>query len=110
MDTDCVIDTVPYPAESLTTISPSVFVTPSAAVNERHGSAIEQLLAVLASAPSDATNVLCADANAAPPPVESARPNKAVVTTGRTASGMREVRMTVSLVGPAAPPVHDQEW
>src|SRR2546423_1008087 len=55
IDTDCEIVTGPYPAESRTMTSPFKFVTPIASLNARQGFVIEQLNAVLAGDPYDAT-------------------------------------------------------
>src|SRR5436190_11789353 len=65
IDTDLVMVTAPYPAESRTMTSPPGLVTPMASLNARQGFAIEQLNAMLAGKPVEATNVRCAAALAA---------------------------------------------
>jgi hypothetical protein len=55
-------------------------------VNERHGSAIEQLLAVLESLPSEATKVRCADASAASFAVDSMTQKRDVKNRGANPS------------------------
>ena len=57
IDTDFVIVTDPYPAESSTITSPPLFVTPMASPKARQGFAMEQLNAVLADNPYEATKV-----------------------------------------------------
>ena len=103
IDTDFVIATNPYPAESSTMISPSVFVTVIAAPNERHGSVSEQLFAVLASTPFGDTNVRCAEACAAA--AGSARASAAAAWTKlrRRLRGRRRGIENLRRVGVPAP-------
>lgn len=54
IETDLLMASAPYPAESSTTISPPSLVTSCAAWSERHGA---ERLHGLASEPIDATNV-----------------------------------------------------
>ena len=57
IDTDFVMVTGPYPAESSTITSPPLLVTPMASPKARQGFAIEQLNEVLAVKPYEATKV-----------------------------------------------------